>query len=170
MTNGVELSLAVDRLAGSVTDVERAPEALNACSGCQSCIARVPSATAVVACTGSHCGRHLAGDWPCSLVSSSRISYRIDIVDVVGAYLYRPSAVALIVAVRTAKRLQSCRLDAYLAYMVITLVAVLAVVTAQSRGNRPTDLLFKARCGPLPAAQLWTSQNSPERSPRPGCL
>jgi hypothetical protein len=32
--------------------------------------------------------------------------------------------------VRTAKRLQSGRLDAYLAYMPIALIAILAVVTA----------------------------------------
>lgn len=58
--------------------------------------------------------------------------YRIDVVEVVEHYLYRPLELALLGAVRTAKRLQSGRLDAYMAYMLIALVAMLAVVTAMS--------------------------------------
>ena len=47
-------------------------------------------------------------------------------------YLYGPLEVGVRAVVRTAKRLQSGRLDAYMTYMLIALVAVLAVVTATS--------------------------------------
>ena len=53
-----------------------------------------------------------------------------DVIEVVEQYLYRPLLRPLAAAGRTARRLQSGRLDAYLAYMLIALVAVLAVVTA----------------------------------------
>jgi hypothetical protein len=58
------------------------------------------------------------------------LHYRVDIVEVVEHYLYRPLEVAVFAVARTAKRLQSGRLDAYLTYMLIALVTVLAVVTA----------------------------------------
>lgn len=58
------------------------------------------------------------------------LQYRVDIIEVVEHYLYRPAGIVLLAVVRTAKRLQSGRLDAYLTYMLIALVAVLAVVTA----------------------------------------
>lgn len=58
--------------------------------------------------------------------------YESDVVEVVETYLYRPLVKPIRVLVALAKRLQSGRLDAYLAYMLITLVAVLAVVTALS--------------------------------------
>jgi hypothetical protein len=58
------------------------------------------------------------------------LQYRVDIVEVVGRYLYQPLGVALFAIVHAAKRLQSGRLDAYLGYMLIALVAVLAVVAA----------------------------------------
>ena len=44
-------------------------------------------------------------------------------------YVYRPVRRPFLLLVRAAQRLQSGRLDAYLAYMLIALVAVLAVVT-----------------------------------------
>ncbi|MFJ2297070.1 proton-conducting transporter membrane subunit [Streptomyces sp. NPDC087894] len=56
------------------------------------------------------------------------LEYSSDVVEVVEAVLYRPLYRPLHAAVRAAKRLQSGRLDAYLAYMLIVLVAVLAVV------------------------------------------
>ncbi len=57
-----------------------------------------------------------------------RLGYTVDVVEVVGHYMYRPLGGMLLAVVRAAKRLQSGRLDAYLAYMLIALVAVLAVV------------------------------------------
>lgn len=43
-------------------------------------------------------------------------------------FLFRPLRRPLLVTVRAAKRLQSGRLDAYLSYMLIAVLAVLAVV------------------------------------------
>ena len=59
-----------------------------------------------------------------------RLGYRVDVVDVVEHYLYRPLVPVFFWAVNGAKRLQSGRLDAYMAYMLVALVAVIAVVTA----------------------------------------
>jgi NADH:ubiquinone oxidoreductase subunit 5 (subunit L)/multisubunit Na+/H+ antiporter MnhA subunit len=50
------------------------------------------------------------------------------VVEPVETYLYRPARTALLRIVDVAKRLQSGRLDAYVAYMLIALVTVLAVV------------------------------------------
>lgn len=58
------------------------------------------------------------------------LGYTSDVVELVEEYLYRPLARPMMALVRTAKRLQSGRLDAYLAYMLIALIAILAVVTA----------------------------------------
>ena len=58
------------------------------------------------------------------------IRYRSDVIEVVEQYLYRPVQRPFLRLVQLAKRLQSGRLDAYLAYMLIALVALLAVVTA----------------------------------------
>jgi hypothetical protein len=60
------------------------------------------------------------------------LSYESDVVEVVENWLYRPTARAFNAVVATAKRLQSGRLDAYLLYMLIALVATVAVVTALS--------------------------------------
>jgi hydrogenase-4 component B len=65
-----------------------------------------------------------------TLATSEVAGYRSDVVEVVETYLYRPLVKPIRLVVAVAKRLQSGRLDAYLAYMLITLVAVLAVVTA----------------------------------------
>ena len=51
-------------------------------------------------------------------------------IEVVGRYLYRPLLRPVLALARAARRLQSGRLDAYLAYMLIALIAVLAVVIA----------------------------------------
>jgi hydrogenase-4 component B len=58
------------------------------------------------------------------------LGYTSDVVELVEEYLYRPLARPLLALVRAARRLQSGRLDAYLGYMLIALVAILAVVTA----------------------------------------
>ncbi len=60
------------------------------------------------------------------------LGYASDVIEVVEQYLYRPVLLPLRALVRAARRLQSGRLDAYLAYMLIALVAMLAVVTGLS--------------------------------------
>lgn len=65
-------------------------------------------------------------------VAARRYTYRIDVIDVVEQYFYRPLTRGVLVISRTAKRLQSGRLDAYMAYMLIAVLAVLAVVIATS--------------------------------------
>lgn len=59
-----------------------------------------------------------------------RLTYRIDVVEIVEHYLYQPGWRLLLRTARGAKRLQSGRLDAYLTYMLITLVAVVAIAAA----------------------------------------
>lgn len=61
-----------------------------------------------------------------------RSAYVTDVVEMVEAFLYRPLLGPLRSLVATAKRLQSGRLDAYVAYMLMALVALLAVVVALS--------------------------------------
>jgi len=58
--------------------------------------------------------------------------YRIDVVDVVEQYFYRPLTRVVLFVSRWARKLQSGRLDAYMAYMLIAVLAVLAVVIATS--------------------------------------
>jgi formate hydrogenlyase subunit 3/multisubunit Na+/H+ antiporter MnhD subunit len=60
----------------------------------------------------------------------AHLGYTSDVVEVVTAFFYRPLLRPLSLVIRTAKRMQSGRLDAYLLYMLIVLVAVLALVTA----------------------------------------
>jgi len=62
-------------------------------------------------------------------IPGPRLGYSSDVIEVVETYLYRPVLRPVMAVVRTAKRLQSGRLDAYLGYMLIALIAVLAVVT-----------------------------------------
>ena len=57
------------------------------------------------------------------------VEYSSDVIEVTEQYLYRPFRRPFWLLVRLAQRLQSGRLDAYLAYMLVALVAVLAVVT-----------------------------------------
>lgn len=65
-------------------------------------------------------------------VAPRRYTYRIDVVDVVEQYFYRPLTRGVLAVSRSAKKLQSGRLDAYMAYMLIAVLAVLAVVIATS--------------------------------------
>jgi hypothetical protein len=60
------------------------------------------------------------------------LRYASDVVEVVESWLYRPAARLFAAVVTVAKRLQSGRLDAYLLYMLIALVAVIAVATAMA--------------------------------------
>jgi hydrogenase-4 component B len=60
---------------------------------------------------------------------AAHVRYSSDVIEVTEEYLYRPLRRPLALAVRQARRLQSGRLDAYLAYMLIALIAVLALVT-----------------------------------------
>jgi formate hydrogenlyase subunit 3/multisubunit Na+/H+ antiporter MnhD subunit len=60
--------------------------------------------------------------------AGAHLGYTTDVVEVVERFLFRPLRRPLLATVRTAKRLQSGRLDAYLGYMLIAVLAVLAVV------------------------------------------
>jgi len=61
--------------------------------------------------------------------TAPHVEYSSDVIEVTEQYLYRPLQRPFGLLVRQAQRLQSGRLDAYLAYMLIALIAVLAVVT-----------------------------------------
>jgi hypothetical protein len=54
----------------------------------------------------------------------------MSVVEPAEAYLYRPARALWLLFARHAKRLQSGRLDAYIAYMLVALLAVLAAVAA----------------------------------------
>jgi hydrogenase-4 component B len=58
------------------------------------------------------------------------LEYASDVIEVVETFGYRPVLRAFGAVVAVAKRLQSGRLDAYLLYMLIALVAIIATVTA----------------------------------------
>lgn len=60
------------------------------------------------------------------------LGYSSDVVEIVETYLYRPLIRPLRIVVTMAKRLQSGRLDAYIAYMLIALIAVIALVVAMA--------------------------------------
>jgi hydrogenase-4 component B len=60
------------------------------------------------------------------------LGYTSDVVEIVGTFLYRPLLRPLRAIVTAAKRLQSGRLDAYIAYMLIALVAVIALIVAMA--------------------------------------
>jgi hydrogenase-4 component B len=62
--------------------------------------------------------------------TAPHVGYESDVIEVVEQYLYRPLLRPLMALAGAARRLQSGRLDAYLAYMLIALVALLAVVVA----------------------------------------
>jgi hydrogenase-4 component B len=59
----------------------------------------------------------------------AHVGFSSDVIEVTEEYLYRPFQRPFQLVVRAAQRLQSGRLDAYLAYMLIALIALLAVVT-----------------------------------------
>jgi hydrogenase-4 component B len=56
------------------------------------------------------------------------LGYTSDVMEIVERLIHRPLARPLAAAVQVAKRLQSGRLDAYIAYMLIALVTALALV------------------------------------------
>ena len=58
----------------------------------------------------------------------AHLGYTSDVVEAVERFLYRPLLRPLRTVARTARRLQNGRLDAYVAYMLIAFIAVLAVV------------------------------------------
>lgn len=60
----------------------------------------------------------------------AHIGYRNDVVEIVEGYLVRPPRKPLLALVAGARALQNGRLDAYLAYMLLAVVAVLDVVVA----------------------------------------
>jgi NADH:ubiquinone oxidoreductase subunit 5 (subunit L)/multisubunit Na+/H+ antiporter MnhA subunit len=60
----------------------------------------------------------------------ARIESVTVVVEPVETYLYRPLRRALVSVARVAKRMQSGRLNAYVAYMLVALLAALAVVAA----------------------------------------
>lgn len=60
----------------------------------------------------------------------AQLRYSVDVVEVVEHYLYTPIRRPLAAVARAAKRLQSGRLEAYLTYMLLTLIAVIALVVA----------------------------------------
>jgi formate hydrogenlyase subunit 3/multisubunit Na+/H+ antiporter MnhD subunit len=60
------------------------------------------------------------------------MTYDVDVVEVVERYLYRPAYGVLNTAARWATGLQSGRLDAYITYLLVVLLAVIALVAATS--------------------------------------
>ena len=62
--------------------------------------------------------------------SVAHVEFTSDVIEVVEQYFYLPFLRPFRLLVRAAQRLQSGRLDAYLAYMLIALIAVIAAVTA----------------------------------------
>ncbi|KAA8958472.1 proton-conducting transporter membrane subunit [Mycobacterium sp.] len=65
-------------------------------------------------------------------IAQMGLTYRVAVVDLVERYFYRPAAAGVLSIARSARRLQSGRLDVYIAYMLIAVLAVLAVVIATS--------------------------------------
>lgn len=64
--------------------------------------------------------------------AAAHLGYTNDVVEIVERFLYRPLLRPAQSIVRVTKRLQSGRLDAYVAYMLITLVAALALIVTLS--------------------------------------
>lgn len=64
------------------------------------------------------------------IAPTSPLEYRVDVTDVFQRFLYRPLLPAARATVAAARRLQSGRLDAYMAYMLIALLAGIATVVA----------------------------------------
>jgi formate hydrogenlyase subunit 3/multisubunit Na+/H+ antiporter MnhD subunit len=60
----------------------------------------------------------------------THVEMKASVVEPVETYLYRPARTLWLFLAQSAKRLQSGRLDAYIAYMLVALLAVLAVAAA----------------------------------------
>ena len=58
-----------------------------------------------------------------------QLGYTVDVGEVVEKYVYQPLAAAVLRLSRLATRLQSGRLDAYMAYMLIAVIAVVTAIT-----------------------------------------
>jgi hypothetical protein len=58
--------------------------------------------------------------------------YPTDVIEAVERFLFHPLRRPLLLAVHTAKRLQNGRLDAYLSYLLIAVLTVLAVVAGRA--------------------------------------
>jgi hydrogenase-4 component B len=63
---------------------------------------------------------------------TAQLGYTVDVVEMIDRFGYRPLIRPVRAMARAATRIQSGRLDAYLTYMLIALIALLAVVTAMS--------------------------------------
>jgi hydrogenase-4 component B len=128
--------LAFSRLAGGtrMTRVRRVPAWRSATAGVQGadCYTATGFAnpTRRVLAAVLHTQSEVRPLSPVPGASGARLGYTSDVVEVVETYLYRPVLRPVMALVRAAKRLQSGRLDAYLGYMLIALVALLALVTA----------------------------------------
>ena len=128
--------LAFSRLAGGtrMTRVRRVPAWRSATAGVQGadCYTATGFAnpTRRVLAAVLHTQSEVRPLSPAPGASGARLGYTSDVVEVVETYVYRPVLRPVMALVRAAKRLQSGRLDAYLGYMLIALVALLALVTA----------------------------------------
>ncbi len=60
----------------------------------------------------------------------THVMFSSRVVEPVESYLYQPMLAAYMAVVTTAKKLQSGRLDAYVGYMLLALVAILIVAAA----------------------------------------
>jgi hydrogenase-4 component B len=89
-----------------------------------------PDGTPGSARDGAPDGRGLGVGSGLEAAGVPHVGYESDVIEVVEEYLYRPVLRPVLALARAARRLQSGRLDAYLAYMLIALIAMLAVVTA----------------------------------------
>jgi formate hydrogenlyase subunit 3/multisubunit Na+/H+ antiporter MnhD subunit len=75
---------------------------------------------------------HRDTGYPGLRAPETTLGYTSDVVEVIDTYLYRPLRKPLTALVTTAKKLQSGRLDAYIAYMLIALIAVIALVVGMA--------------------------------------
>ncbi len=62
--------------------------------------------------------------------AGAHLGYTSDVVELVERYLYQPLPKPFMTIVRAAKRMQNGRPDAYVGYVLIAFIAVLAVVVA----------------------------------------
>jgi hypothetical protein len=60
----------------------------------------------------------------------AHVVFKASVAEPVESYLYRPAIAGYLALVRTAKRLQSGRLEAYVGYMLLALIAVLIVAAS----------------------------------------
>jgi hydrogenase-4 component B len=70
----------------------------------------------------------VVGDDPTASNDHAHVEVRTDVVEPIESYLYRPARTAWLWLAHAAKRLQSGRLEAYVAYMFVALLILLALV------------------------------------------